>query len=532
MVDQSFYKQSTLPDLTSGETPPPIPEKIGPYPIEALFGQGGMSLLYLGHHPETRQPLVIKVLSPAYVTHPEAVERFLQEAHIIEMTNHPNIVKLYGQGQWEKGLYIAMELIHGISLKQFILQHCLSLRRALEIVLQVAFALHHLHSHGVIHRDLKPENILIDEEGEIRVIDFGVAQLHDEETDESKIPTESRFLGTPHYMSPEQKENPSLVTFASDIYSLGVVLYELIIGKLSFGQVDLSGLPKGLKLIAKKALAVSPKERYQKISDFIQDVSQYLTSGDLEREKPGADLLKEFQESLLKASTALSPVMLPSWPQMDLGLARAKGINQMGLYYDFFHLPDNTFVIFLGASSILSPESVAYIATLKGMLAMYMQQFTLNSPKTFQLRECASQLNRMLCEDLRQQLALAILSLDPGKDRLSYLSCGFDALYHLPEGYAKPRQLTSDNPLLGAFLNADFSEISDNWNESDVLIFDTLMPLPDSTPQEIEQFHRLLEEAITENLLLSAQRQAEAILKKATLPNLYPKAIFSIQRIV
>ena len=194
---------------------------------------------------------------------------------MIALSNHPNIVKLYGQGEWEKGLYIAMELIRGVSLRQFIMQHSLSMRRALEIILQVAYALMHLHSHGVIHRDLKPENILITEEGEIKVIDFGIAALHSKvqaET-EKKVADLSRFLGTPNYMSPEQKQDPSSVTFAADIYSLGIILYELITGKLSYGTINLTSLPKGLKRIATKALAISVKERYQNISDFIHDIS-------------------------------------------------------------------------------------------------------------------------------------------------------------------------------------------------------------------------------------------------------------------
>ena len=99
MADQGFYKQSTLPDLMTGTEHPSLPATIGPYKIESLLNKGGMSLLYLGLHPETKQPIAIKVLSPAYVNHPELVEQFLKEARIIALTNHPNIVKLYGQGE-------------------------------------------------------------------------------------------------------------------------------------------------------------------------------------------------------------------------------------------------------------------------------------------------------------------------------------------------------------------------------------------------------------------------------------------------
>jgi len=536
MLNDEFYKQKTIPDLTSGEMLLSLPDKIGPYKIESLLNKGGMSLLYLGLHPENRQPLAIKVLSPSYVTHPEAVERFLQEAHIIEMSNHPNIVKLFGQGEWEKGLYIAMEFIHGVSLKQFILQHSLSMKRAMEIVLQVAYALHHLHAHGVIHRDLKPENILIDEEGEIRVIDFGIAQLRDE-SPETKTLNESRFLGTPHYMSPEQKENPSLVTFASDIYSLGVILYELILGKLSYGHLQLVSLPKSLRKIAKKALAISPQERYQKISEFIQDISQYLTSGELERERPGTDQIKEMQEVVSKATLSLSPTSPPSWPDIDLGIAKAK-VPQAGLYYDFFHLPNNTFLLLLASSPAPSLEAGIHIAALRGMIRMHLQAVETAGQKTLKLTPFVELLNRLLCEDnLKLQFALSLLLLDPIQDMLSYISCGFNALMHIPQGSNNPRKLQSINPLVGAEIHAGFSEINDNWNPGDILIMDTLVLPSESVSEQKSAFEGQIHEAVTENILLSAQRQAELILKKAALSLLfptirYPKAVISVQRIV
>jgi serine/threonine protein kinase len=264
--------QPTIPTLTKDVTPL-LPKKIGPYKIESLLKKGGMSFLYLGVHPESARPIVIKVLSPKFIKNEIVMQRFLKEADIIRLSNHPNIIKLYGEGKWDQGLYIAMEFIQGISLKQFLLEKSLSLKKALEIVLQVAYALCHLHSHGVIHRDLKPENILITENGEIKVIDFGIAQLIDEEISETK-----HFIGTPVYMSPEQKEDPTKVSFASDIFSLGVLTYELILGKLSHGIINLSLIPKKLRGILEKALAPDPKKRYSDIVDFITDLSEYIRS--------------------------------------------------------------------------------------------------------------------------------------------------------------------------------------------------------------------------------------------------------------
>lgn len=532
----SFYKQNTLPDLISGEEEIPLPTMIGPYKVESLFSKGGMSLLYLGLDLQAKKTVIIKVLSPSYVTHPEAVEGFLKEAKVIEMTNHPNIVKLYGQGQWEKGLYIAMELIHGISLKTFIMQHSLSMRRAMEIILQVAFALLHLHSHGVIHRDLKPENILITEEGEIKVIDFGIAQLHEEKEKQSEV--SSRFLGTPNYMSPEQKEDPSSVTFATDIYSLGVILYELVLGKLSFGIINLTALPKGLKKIAAKTLAVSVKERYQNISDFIHDISQYLNSGDLEKERPGIDQAKEFNERIQKANFNLSPVALPTWPQIDLGISKGRGMQQLGLYYDLFRLPNNTFLVLIASTRSPSIESAFSIAILRGMIRMQLHEFTPSGKALFHSTAFVENLNRLIFEDAwGEKFALNFVLLDPLRDLATYISCGFDALLHVPQGALKPRKLTSENDLLGTSSTSEFYETTDNWNAGDILILHSLAVPQEAKTRDREMLDQAFEEAIAENLLLSAQRQSEAILKKvSTTPVFslisYPKALICIQRII
>jgi serine/threonine protein kinase len=535
MAESSFYKQNTMPDLITGENEPELPSMIGPYKIESLLTKGGMSLLYLGLDPENKKTLAIKVLSPAYVTQTDALERFLKEAKVIALTNHPNIVKLYGQGEWEKGLYIAMELIHGISLRQFIMQHSLSMRRALEIILQVAYALLHLHSHGVVHRDLKPENILITEEGEIKVIDFGIAQLHEEK---AKRVDAARFLGTPNYMSPEQKEDPSSVTFASDIYSLGIILYELILGKLSYGIVSLTALSKGLKKIAARTLAVSVKERYQNISEFIHDVSQYLNSGELEKERPGSDQAKELLEKILKANLNLSPLILPTWPQMDLGIAKGRGKQQLGLYYDLFRLPNNTYLIILACTASASLESAIAIAVLRGMVRMSLSEFTLSTKVAFKPISFIEKLNSLICEDIMEdKFAISLVLLDPLRDLVTYISCGLDDLLHISQGHAQARRLSSQNDLLGASTTTEFSETSDNWNAGDILILHSLAVAQEESSNQRDLLDQSLSEGIAENLLLSAQRQSEAILKKASssiayalIP--YPKILISIQRII
>jgi len=517
----TFYKQPTLTDINPSDEPPSsMPRQVGPYKIESLLSKGGMSILYMGIQPETREMLAIKVLSPVFVTSPEMVAQFLKEAKIIGMTNHPNIVKLYGEGQWEGGLYIAMEFIRGVSLRQFIEQQSLSMKRCIDIILQVAYALCHLHSHGVIHGDLKPENILITEDGIVKVIDFGIARLHEEIKKEKG--KSLRIVGTPTYMSPEQKEDPSKISFASDIYALGIIAYELFSGKLSFGVIHLSQVPKGLRQILEKALAVSMKERYPDAIKFISDLSEYLKSGGLEKDRPGTDQLKEILETIQKAGQALSPSAPPSWPSLEIGIAKYKAPAQGSSYYDFFRFRDNTCVVLIAQPLQNGLETPIFSANLRGTI-----RALLASQENFSFPLFISALNRIVQEDpLGQKFAAAFLILSPFRDELSFLSCGLGNMLHVSPGHHTPRKLSNQNPSLGSPLRGDFEMTVDNWNVGDILIFHSF----DSSVDLI------LQEALKENFFLSPQGQADALLKRVAAQPIFaqekkPQVLFSLHRV-
>ncbi len=516
--DPSFYKQDTLHDLPGKSQPSEtMPKQIGPYPIESQLGQSKLSLLYLGLHPETKQPLAIKVLTQRSLAHPELIDHFLKEARIIAMADHPNIVKLYGEGEWEKGLYIAMEFIQGVSLRQFILQRSLSFKRSLEIILQSAFALLHLHTHGVIHRDMKPENILIKEDGSVKVIDFGIAQLLEETGDEAGA---GRLIGTPSYMSPEQKENPLNVCFASDIYALGVIVYELIAGKLSYGVIEMSSIPQGMRAIIEKALAPRLKDRYQDIVDFIHDIAGYLKSGEWEKDRPGRDQLKEFIAGAGAAQQLLLPQEIPQWPQLAMSMAKHSGSTIRGLYCDFYKLPNNTFLFILAHSHSQGIPSLTQIAILRGMARALINEKDVSLQKPLDIRSLVMTLNhRFFEEGTKDSCSLQVLALDPLREELRYLSCGASTLLHVPIETHEPRYLHAENPLLGFEERSDYMETVDNWSASDLLLLHSLDPFASLHAPEEEK--TLFTEMIKAHLSLAMPRQAEAILKK-TIPHLPP----------
>ncbi len=483
-----------------------LPPNIGGYKIESLLDKGGMSLLYLGIHPETHEPIALKVLSAKYVSHPEMVEHFMREAQIIQITNHPNIVKLYGYGKWEGGVYIAMEFIQGISLRQMILQEAMSLKRALEIVLQIGHALTHLHAHGIIHRDLKPENILLTAQGGVKVIDFGISQIYSEKV----VPSKSRIVGTPVYFAPEQRTNPLNVSFSTDIYALGIITYELALGQLSHGVVHLSNIPRGLQKILAKALQPDPMKRYEDIVDFTHDISAYLRSNAFKQDRRGSDYLGELNESLREAQAILIPQKLPEWPRIKMALASNNNTVLSTVYYDFFEQRNGIYTVVMGESLTTGVEGLLHISMLKGMVRALAH--TIDRPTEF-----VGKLNAtLLDEERKQHFSFSLLTLYPSEERFSYISCGYSPIWYLPSGADSPRRLSADNVELGIAAPPEFIEVDANWHVGDSLILHTFQAGQSKHIEEIELDEAQFLEALMENLFLNPQQQVEAIFRKVS----------------
>ncbi|MBI5273495.1 MAG: protein kinase [Chlamydiales bacterium] len=533
MHDKAFYNQTTLPGFQVIQKElAELPNFIGPYKIESMLHTGGMSLLYLAKHPEKNELLAIKVLSPKYVAHLEMKQQFLKEAEIIALTDHPNIVKLHGQGEWEGGLYIAMEFIQGISLRQFIIQHSLSLRRSLDIILQVAYALLHLHTHGVIHRDLKPENIILTENGQIKVVDFGISQLRQPIHD--IVPSQG-IVGTPSYMSPEMRKSPSAVSYSSDIYSLGVIAYELIIGKLSFGNIQLSYLPKHIRAIIQKALASDVEDRYQDIVDLITDISSYLKNNLFQKERSEKDELKEVIETLSKSQKTLLPAYLPNWSDIELGLGKLTGSDMFGMFYDFVKLPDRKQIIMIAETVSKELDAIVYIAFLKGLIRMSLHEY-ISSTKPFDIISFIALINEKLCIDLvPAHFKFHLLMLDPSHNRFECISSGFHSLWHIASSNKEPRLIINENPLLGHASSSIFYEVKDSWEEGQQLFLHTFN---DDSFNKIEKskIEEYAKESIKENMFFSCQTASDNILKKMLLVTPHQveknqKIVLCIQRI-
>ena len=228
-------------------------------------------------------------------------------------------------------------------------------------------------------------------------------------------------------MSPEQRENPESVSYPSDIYSLGIIAYELVLGKLSHGQIHLSLMPKGLQKILIKSLQPRPQDRYHDIVDFITDVSSYLNSTNLDKEKKVGDRLSEISENLRNVQEILVPSVVPNWLGIEVGLNSLKGLHIFGLYYDFLSFPDGTFAVVIVESSAKGAEGIIYTAMIKGMIQTLIKQ--IKKPT-----DLAKTLNHLLIHDrINEVFSFSYLSLRPQENQIDYLSCGYSNLWKIPE---------------------------------------------------------------------------------------------------
>ncbi|MGH2677744.1 MAG: Stk1 family PASTA domain-containing Ser/Thr kinase [Actinomycetota bacterium] len=259
------------------------------YEVEQLLGQGGMARVFRGTDRVLNRTVAVKVLSPQFASDEQFVARFRREAQAAAALNHPNIVSVYDTGDQGDVHYIVMEYVEGRTLRDVIRQEGPILpERASEIAQTVARALAAAHEAGLVHRDIKPGNIMLTRDGEVKVMDFGIARTSTGET----LTQTAAILGTASYLSPEQAQG-STVDIRSDIYSLGCVLYEMLTGRPPFtgdspvaiaykhvreDPVHPSNLnpdvPPSLDAVVMKAMAKNPENRYQTADEFRQDLER------------------------------------------------------------------------------------------------------------------------------------------------------------------------------------------------------------------------------------------------------------------
>jgi eukaryotic-like serine/threonine-protein kinase len=282
----------------------PLPERIGRYRVERVLGQGGFGIVYLAHDDQLQRCVAIKVPHRHLVARPEDAQVYLTEARTLAHLEHPNIVPVFDVGSnTDYPIFIVSKYIEGTTLAKRLKGNRPSLSEAVELVAMVAETLHYAHGQGLVHRDIKPGNILLESTGKPFLTDFGLALR------EQDIGRGPRYVGTLPYMSPEQAQGEGhRVDGRSDIFSLGVVLYELLTGRRPFQaeskdelldqiarmearpprQVN-DDVPKELERICLKALSKRASERYSTARDLVEDLRHFLVNASVEERSPARD---------------------------------------------------------------------------------------------------------------------------------------------------------------------------------------------------------------------------------------------------
>ena len=273
-------------------------QQIGNYKIVRQLGSGGMGEVYLAEDIRLKRHIALKLLPAHFTVNPDRVRRFEREARAASALNHPNIVTIYEIGKSNKTHFIATELVDGKTLRQLIKEQPFTLNETLNVSMQVADALSGAHAAGIVHRDIKPENIMIRRDGYVKILDFGLAKLTEQQTTDSDLETPTLLqskpgmvMGTVQYMSPEQARGKN-VDARTDIWSFGIVLYELLVGRVPFsGETpshvmvslmedelpplkDHANVPDEFDRFVTKALRKNQKERYQTAGELARDLKK------------------------------------------------------------------------------------------------------------------------------------------------------------------------------------------------------------------------------------------------------------------
>ena len=377
-----------------------LQQHINGYPIEGIWAEGGICSLYLAQNPITHEHLLVKTLSQDHQNDSFLQDRLSHEVLILQKCQHPNIVSLLQHGTYKGRPFLALEFLRGASLKKILAQHPVPLKTALNLLIEICSAVEYLHSLGFAHRDIKPENVFITDQSHAKLIDFGLAAPLDKPNTQVH-PAQNHFEGTLFYMSPESIQNSSLSTKARDIYSLGMMAYEMILGRVTHGKVLLAFLPKGLQKIVAKALQPDPNARYLTIEEFKKALQAYLEGTTLEEEHHGSDYFFTIFEQSSTLEKKLLSTLAPR-EVTDSAFATSCTINRYGMY----------------AATLQDQSERGFFIMeckqkgIEGLLASYLCHYLLDSMKRQPLWERFKSIQETLSRSFPVQCIYGVLNTD------------------------------------------------------------------------------------------------------------------------
>lgn len=286
MCPQCLLKQGLDPAQAAEPFVPPSAEELDglleQFDVLELLGRGGMGAVYKARQRSLDRPVAVKVLPLGRGRDPGFAERFAREAKALASLNHPGIVTIHDFGEAGDFCYFVMEFVEGRDLHRVLESGPMLAADVFRTILPICEAVQHAHDRGIVHRDIKPANIILDKSDTPKMADFGLAKILDPESADVPLTMSDRAMGTPVYMAPEQRDKSAAVDHRADVYSLGVVIYEMLTGALPVGNFrplsSIEGLDRAIDAVVLKAMDTDPRRRYQAVSEMLTDMRRAVNA--------------------------------------------------------------------------------------------------------------------------------------------------------------------------------------------------------------------------------------------------------------
>ncbi len=443
---------------------PLLGQKIGNFTVVAEISTGGMGKIIRGVS-EKGKNAAIKIMKPEHCSNESLVTRFQQELKIVSMLDHKNIAKILEWGIDDGRQYFAMEYVEGESLRELIEREPVPIEKAVGICTSVSSALQYAHSRMVVHRDIKPENILLTKKGDVKLVDFGIARIIDDS--QTRLTLTNVAMGSPLYMSPEQKSDFRHVDHRADVYSLGVVLYEMISGELPGGLLRMDLIPEGLRQIILRATAYKVEERYPSISEFRTDLENYLNTGSIRQDQCAINEIGEnvkLRNVLMELLYQNSPPPFPGL-EFDFFYMPAAGVG--GNYYEFIKISGTKLGILVGnVFDRPDVKSALFLTMIRSFL--HVASKGESSPgKTL------AALNNLITRDsgvvFDRFAVFSYVVFDSETKLLSLATAGYRPTSVLKAGESSVQRFSPEGFGLGIAENAEFKELQIQLGSGDMV---------------------------------------------------------------
>ncbi|MFA6033153.1 MAG: protein kinase, partial [Myxococcota bacterium] len=317
IASQPSQKPAAAPEPVT-EVEPSIPPVIPGFEVLEVIGKGGMGTVYKARQLSLSRVVAVKVLARQFASEKDFIERFDREAAALAKLSHPNIVPIIDKGSFSGVYFFVMDFVQGVTLRQQLREGRLGQEEAIKVALQVCRAISYAHSQGVVHRDLKPENVLLDREKNVRIVDFGLADIVGSNTCHT-LTGSGMAMGTAHYMAPEQRRDAKHVDHRADIYSLGIMIYEMLTGEIPQGHFKkpsehTTTVNPAFDRITIKCLQPSADDRYQTADEVARDLRAVLPDKG-EPASPAVPRPAERNPATQQADPRREPVRPPQSPE-------------------------------------------------------------------------------------------------------------------------------------------------------------------------------------------------------------------------